>query len=1091
MLNLFMARECMNKEKFIYENIKGKTYVLVPNQYTLVAEEQALKYTGSACLLDIEILSLNRLGQRIMAEYGKENIEILDKYGRHMLLYKIIKSHKDELEVFKASAEQSGFIDMVNDFIADFKQQDCSLDELKSAIDSDSHSELLSHKLRELMLIIDEYESELEGRYIDSEDYISMYVSLIGESTLLDNHSVWVYGFDTLAPKSMDALIEMAKRVDVNIMVNISDFDLDTILIAALTTRAESAGVIISKEYVPDEYRAYGRKTLDYLEENLFRTVLSSRESVMKVPDEDTINDEVRLVECANPFYEAESAASYIYELIRDKGYRMNDIAVICNDDSSRKPIIRRTFEEYGIPLFVDSRRTITDSMAARFIVSLLEFVLQGYRTSSLFVMLKTELTSIEREDIEMLENYARNYKIRGNMWTRAFKYGHFEYTEEEFERLESTRNYIMEQVAKLREIAESSGTVAEFVFDLIKILEEEWELPSRLQAVSEAQAEEGYNEEAQNTAQSYEACVKILEQLAAVLGDETFDKTRSEEILQLYKKGLESVDIGIIPPALDGIIMGSMIRTRPGPLKAMVVLAANEGVLPMEPASEGIFSVDEKEFFKEHNFPIGHLDELKMTEENVAMYRLISKPYERLYMSWSLSDSEGQDCKPSSLVDAFRSALPSIKVHKDVISSGLDINVINNPKTAMRHLLNYLKGRRSLEHLADEKKAKIITDSIIAWYRKNDPETFDAAMKAARDDNSAEPISSVMAERLFARPHGDFSFSPTRIESFNHCPFKHFVSYGLRPREDREFSGSSREIGDIYHECIMKVSKKLESEGLWASITDEEIRNLVRATLEEIAGDYRDGLFASDGREQYRLERVARVCSRVAGNLAEQIRLGKVEKSYFEEEFKRGKLFAPIELEIDGKRIFIEGKIDRVDVFEGGDIRIIDYKTGSDKVDIEQMRCGYKMQLMVYMQGAKSEERKPAGVFYYNIKDVSVNVEGSKDASEVVDSELKKGLILNGLCIDEKDVIEEMPSSLLGNKKMIITRDLFESIEEDVCQSIHDISEQIVAGDVSISPTKKRTSSDNKGECTYCSYNSICRFDVTYRGNKYREVDG
>ena len=47
--------------------------------------------------------------------------------------------------------------------------------------DSDSNSELLSHKLHELMLIIDEYESELEGRYIDSEDYISMYVSLIGE----------------------------------------------------------------------------------------------------------------------------------------------------------------------------------------------------------------------------------------------------------------------------------------------------------------------------------------------------------------------------------------------------------------------------------------------------------------------------------------------------------------------------------------------------------------------------------------------------------------------------------------------------------------------------------------------------------------------------------------------------------------------------------------------------------------------------------------------------------------------------------------------------------------------------------------------
>ena len=1091
MLNLFMARECMNKEKFIYENIKGKTYVLVPNQYTLVAEEQALKYTGSACLLDIEILSLNRLGQRFMAEQGKENIEILDQYGRHMLLYKIIKSHKDELEVFKSAADQSGFIDMVNDFIADFKQQNCSLDELVSAIDVDSHSELLAHKLRELKLIIDEYESELEGKYIDSEDYISMYVSLIGDSELLDNHSVWVYGFDTLAPKSMDALIEMAKRIDVSLMVNSSDFNLDINLVSALSARADSAGVKILKEYVPDEYRAYGRETLDYLEENLFRTVSSSSETTLKIPDDSTVNDEVKLVECANPFYEAESAASYIYELIRDKGYKMNDIAVICNDDSSRQPIIRRTFEEYGIPLFVDSRRTITDSMAARFIVSLLEFVLHKYRTSALFVMLKTELTSISREDIERLENYARNYKIRGSMWTREFKYGHFDYADEEFAKLESTRSYIMEQVSKLVDIKERSGTVAEFIFGLIKILEEEWDLPGRLQAVSEVQSEEGYNEEAQNTAQSYEACVKILEQLASILGGETFDREGVIELLQLYRKGLESVDIGIIPPALDGIIMGSMIRTRPGPLKAMIVLAANEGVLPMEPASEGIFSVDEKEFFKEHHFSIGHLDELKMTEENVAMYRLISKPYERLYISWSLSDSEGQDSKPSSLVDAFRAALPSLKLHKDVISSGLGMSVINNPKTALRHLLNYLKSRRSLEHNVDEKKAKIITDSIISWYQHNEPQIFETAMKAARDDNSAAPISSEMAERLFARSNGEFSFSPTSIESFNHCPFKHFVSYGLRPREDREFRGASREIGDIYHECIMKVSKKLENEGLWGNISDEEIDSLVRSTLTEIAGDYRDGLFSSDGREQYRLQRVERVCSRVAGNLAEQMRLGKVKKSYFEEEFKRGKLFSPIKLEIDGKKIFIEGKIDRVDVFEGGDIRIIDYKTGSDKVNIEQMRCGYKMQLMVYMQGAKSEDRKPAGVFYYNIKDVSVSVEGAKDAAEVVDSELKKGLTLNGICIDEKDVIDEMPSTLIASKKMIIDRDLFESIEQDVCQSIHDMSEQIISGDVSISPTKKRTASDNKGECTYCSYNSICRFDVTYKGNKYREVDG
>ncbi len=68
----------MNKKVYT-ENIKGRTYVgLVPNQYTLLGGRAGSKiYTGSACLLILKFLSLNRLGQRIMAEHGKENIEIL------------------------------------------------------------------------------------------------------------------------------------------------------------------------------------------------------------------------------------------------------------------------------------------------------------------------------------------------------------------------------------------------------------------------------------------------------------------------------------------------------------------------------------------------------------------------------------------------------------------------------------------------------------------------------------------------------------------------------------------------------------------------------------------------------------------------------------------------------------------------------------------------------------------------------------------------------------------------------------------------------------------------------------------------------
>ena len=45
MLRLFAGRENIDKERFIYDSVKecgGEAFVLVPNQYTLVAEEQAL-----------------------------------------------------------------------------------------------------------------------------------------------------------------------------------------------------------------------------------------------------------------------------------------------------------------------------------------------------------------------------------------------------------------------------------------------------------------------------------------------------------------------------------------------------------------------------------------------------------------------------------------------------------------------------------------------------------------------------------------------------------------------------------------------------------------------------------------------------------------------------------------------------------------------------------------------------------------------------------------------------------------------------------------------------------------------------------------
>ena len=206
MLNIYYGRENLDKEKFIFDNVHGKTFVMVPDQYTLEAERQAFRHLGISSLMDVEIVSASSLGENILSELGGNKRNFIDKYGRHMLLYKAARSQKENLEVFRGMEAKSSFLDSINNFISEMKQYDCNADDLKAMAETMADDSYTKRKLMDVYKIFADYEKQIEGKYTDSEDYIDLFLGKIKDSEQIKGSVVWVYGYDSFAPKTLAIL---------------------------------------------------------------------------------------------------------------------------------------------------------------------------------------------------------------------------------------------------------------------------------------------------------------------------------------------------------------------------------------------------------------------------------------------------------------------------------------------------------------------------------------------------------------------------------------------------------------------------------------------------------------------------------------------------------------------------------------------------------------------------------------------------------------------------------------------------------------------------------------------------------------------
>lgn len=1136
MLHIYYARENVDKERFLFDRCAEDALLLVPDQYTLQAEKEALSYLQEKGLLHREVLSFSRLGSRILQEAGGGKRPMIDRYGRHMILRRIMARHREALRYYGGYGENTAFLEMLNDMISQMKQYGATPDTLDEVVEEMGEDEAyLRGKLLELRLLFGEYEEAIRGKYVDTEDLVTLQCERLKDSPSATGRQVLIYGFDYFTPSNLrmlEALLAVNREVAVVLTLDEEDesglFALGAIMKRRLIEAAERQGASWRAEAIPDTYAlTQHRPALSFLETQLFA---ASPARYAAEPEG------VTLVRAANYYAEAETAAQRILELVREEGYRYRDIALICNDLSTRGSIYKRVFAGYGLPLFLDQKRDVLTSPAVAYLSALLRIVTKGYRRTDVLALLKTGLAGMDAELAATFENYCTHYHIDGKRFRAPFIKGKDHYDEATFAAIERQREAVISPIGTWHAAFRDAETVRDKAVSLLSFLEEDVHLAEVMQALVEEQLAQGDGESAQETAQIWNVAMEILDQMVAVMGEERISMTGFAD---LFRAGVEAVEIGVLPPTVDGLVLGTMQRTRTGRVKALFVLGANEGILPADVRAQDVLTEEEKTYLLERDVALCKMDRLRLMEEHLAIYRNLTRASRELWMSYAVSDGAGESLMPSSVYETLQEIFPTRKEQRDVENQDAFLPLVGGTRSTLEHVGRYFREKTERLRWGDpagESGVDPAAAEALLWYREQRPGDAAKLEAAIGYRNMAMRMEPEVAGALYLREGEEvLSLSPSRLEQYGNCPFAHFVHYGLHPEEPADYSVQAFDIGSVYHHALKELAQRLTLTGVavtdpaspWMTTSEEERDRMMEEILEEDFTRFREGLLRSGKEESYRAERLRLLCKTAGRVLVEQVRKGAIEGMAYEVPFGRGREIPPLTLRArDGRQIVIEGTIDRVDTLPGDRVKVIDYKSQHKKYREEEARAGMQLQLFLYLSAASGEKghetahKEPIGAFYFPVDAPLLSGEGVSARMEeklggfekVIERNIRRQLRMNGFMVERADVLADVEGALDEDNKgtvvpvkyvknpkdgtgprydgegafFLLKEEDFRRLLQEVGDKVDSMAKDIAGGRIDIAP--KRVSHE-RSACTYCAYRGVCKFDVTLPECRYVPV--
>lgn len=1070
-IDCILGRAGSGKSRFLRERVRtllasgAPVAYIVPEQFTYETERQ-LAEVG---LHGVPVYSFTTLARRALAERGGQSV-FLSPQGKRMAVRKMTEEMGSQLASFGRVKHTPGFTAACAQLFTRFKRYEIDPERLSTIAESLPKEDLLGEKLRDLALLYTQTEEYLKGRYLDEEDAFAAFCEALPKSSFAGRHIV-LDGIELKGEQSWRAvgiLMDIAASVYISLRLD-TEPSRDAPLFAGerrtltrLRAMAAERGCPLTLHSLPQPGFPPRQSSprLRHLEREAFAWPFRPYEGEGDA-------GAIRIFAALDIAGECEAAAEAVLSAAQS-GVRYRDMAVIAASPAYVDPL-SRAFQVRGIPFFADALHRLADYAAPRLLIAALSCVSRGFTQNDVLDLLKTGLCGVGRAEAELFENHLLATGLRGTALTKPINAKAVPPVVEE------VRRAVMEPLLSLRQALAAANTAAEKTEALFAYMEK-LDLHGQLQALTKDLRQKGELELMEENAQVYSDILTVLDQLHAILGDA---KISTRRYLAVLREGLEAYEIGAIPATADQVLLGSLDRTRARDIRALFVLGANEGSFPPDEADDDL--IDDEELARLEGLGLARWENSAERAEAARMdiYAALSKPCDFLYLSYTMR-AGAEAALPAAMIDRIRDLFPDIPEESQLFPPP--------PQSVAGALDALASGLRSYVDTGIEPPDLA---ALYGWFasRPNYRRELLRLEQALFPSLSPEPFGYGLALRLYGdAPSG----GATRLETYNCCPFRHFVQYGLAAQPRKEYKERKADEGAFCHEALDAFLREA-ARGDIRTLNEEAIDEILDALLPPLLAGHNGGVLMDTARGRAKAARLVAAVKATARAIVRQAQLGAFLPGKSEVRFGQGCEYPPLVITLPGGGCYaLSGRIDRVD---GAEIdgqkyyRVVDYKSGGSAFDFTQLYHGLRLQLPLYVAAIEAAEglAEPAGMYYMPIFDPVL-----QDAETPLAERIQEAFRLRGLTLAEEAIVEATAGTDSANRIIptgknaagLVNRQELHAVVGYAKEKAKITLSTIMAGDAAVAPARCQ----KLDACDHCDYKGVCGFDPAL-GGKARDL--